>query len=77
MKPTSSEHSDFLARKPIPGIALQHNDYVRVVSGPLAPDSGSVVSIERVGADPVYVVELESGTDQSIPQNHLKFVAHD
>lgn len=77
MKPTFDQHNDFLARKPIHGVALQHNDYVKVIGGQHASDSGSIVSVESLGRDPVYLVELESGEDQLIQQSCLEFVAHD
>jgi len=77
MKPTFDVRNAFLARQPIPGVAFQHNDYVKVVSGPYAPDSGSLVSVEELGSDPVYLVELESREDQLIPQSCLEFIAHD
>jgi len=76
MKTTIDWHNDFLARTPIPGVELQHNDHVRVTGGPHSPDSGSVVSIESLGKDPVYLVELESGTDQLVQQSCLEFVSH-
>lgn len=77
MKPTPEQHNKFLARLPLPGIELQHNDYVKVVRGQYAPDAGSVVSIWSLGRDPVYLIELESGKDQQILQSCLEFVAHD
>ena len=77
MKPTFAQHNDFLALKPVPGVALQHNDYVNVIAGEHQGDSGSVVSVEELGADPLYVVELESGKDATIRQSRLRFVAHD
>ena len=77
MKPTSTQHNDFLVRRPLPGVALQHNDYVKVVSGAHVGDAGSVVSVEELGSDPEFVVELESGKDARIRQSNLEFVAHD
>ena len=77
MKSRSSIGNVFLARNPIPGVSFQHNDVVKVVAGPHAPNSGSLVSVEELGADPVYLVELDSGEDQLIPQSCLEFVAHD
>jgi hypothetical protein len=40
MKPTLAQHNDFLAREQLPGVALQHNDYVKVISGPHLGDAG-------------------------------------
>lgn len=77
MKPTAEQHNDFLARLPLTGFSFQHNDYVKVIAGPHAPDSGSVVSVEDIGPEPVYLVESESGTDKPIQQNHLELLAHE
>jgi ribosomal protein S4E len=77
MKPTVAQHNDFLARRALPGVTLQHNDYVKVVSGAHAGNVGSIVSVEELGIDPEFVVELESGKDARIRQSNLEFVAHD
>jgi hypothetical protein len=77
MKPTVAQHSDFLAQKLLPGVLLKHNDYVKVISGAHVGDAGSVVSVEELGSDPEFIVELESGKDVRIRQSNLEFVAHD
>ena len=77
MKPTLEQSNNFLAGKRIQGIALQHNDYVKVVSGSCAPNAGSLISVEELGEDPLYLVELESGEDKLIRQSNLEFSAHD
>jgi ribosomal protein S4E len=76
MKPTLVQHNDFLARKALPGVLLQHNDYVKVISGTHVGNAGSIVSVEELGSDPEFVVELESGEDARIRQSNLEFVAH-
>ena len=65
MKPTRTQHDDFLANKPVPGVTFGHGDYVNVIGGEFSGSSGSVVGVEDLGDDPVYLVELESG--RSIP----------
>jgi ribosomal protein L24 len=77
MKPTRDEHNDFLARRRLAGVSLEHNDYVKVVSGSHVGDAGSIISVEELGDDPVYLVELESGKDARIGQSNLESVAHD
>jgi ribosomal protein S4E len=77
MKPTQAQRSDFLARRALPGVTLQHNDYVKVISGSHVGDAGSIVSVEELGTDPEFVVELESGRDARIRQSNMEFVAHD
>ena len=77
MKPTMAQRNDFLARRALPGVVLQHNDYVKVISGAHVGDAGSIVSVEELGSDPEFVAELESGKDVRIRQSNLEFVAHD
>ena len=74
MQPTHEQHNAFLSHEPLPGVLFEHNVYVRVVGGEHAGDSGSLVSIEALGDDPVYLVELESNKDASIPQSCLRVV---
>ena len=76
MQPTSQQRDDFLALKPLSGVALQHNDLVSVKRGEYTGNTGSVVSVEVLGEDPWYLVELESGRDALVLQSSLTFVAH-
>ena len=61
MKPTLAQHDDFLANRPVTGVALGCNDYVNVIGGEFAGDTGLVINIEELGEDPVYLVKLDSG----------------
>jgi len=74
MRPTHEQSNAFLAHEPLPGVAFEHNDYVGVVSGEHAGDSGSLISVEQLGQDPIYLVELESNRDALIPQSCLTLV---
>ena len=74
MRPTHEQSNALLAHEPLPGVAFEHNAYVRVVSGEHAGDSGSVINVEQLGQDPVYLVELESNSDAPIPQSCLRLV---
>jgi hypothetical protein len=74
MKPSHDQHNDFLARRPISGIYFGHNDAVEVVGGDFVGDSGSVVSIEDLSGDPLYLIELSSGQDALISQSSLRLV---
>jgi hypothetical protein len=76
MKPTHQQSVDFLSHLPVPGVAFQHNDNVSVIGGEHAGDSGSLINILELGADPLYTVELESNQDASIRQSHLQFICH-
>ncbi|TMH27079.1 MAG: hypothetical protein E6H66_24175 [Betaproteobacteria bacterium] len=72
MKPSHAQHNDFLAHRPLPGVLFEHNDFVSVIDGPHAGDSGSVVSVEELGDDPTYMVELVSNKDAYISQSSLR-----
>jgi len=71
MKPSFDQHNAFLAREPLPSVRFEHNDFVRVASGEHAGINGSIVSVEVLGDDPVYLVELESNQDALVPQSRL------
>ena len=72
MKPTHQQQNDYLSREPVPGVAFAHNSFVAIVAGEHTGKSGSLVSIEGLGNDPLYLVELESGTDVLVPQSCLR-----
>jgi hypothetical protein len=72
MRPTHSQHEDYLAHRPLPGVSYEHNAYVEVVAGDHAGDRGSLISVEELGSDPLYLVELESGRDAEIRQSWLR-----
>jgi ribosomal protein S4E len=72
MKPTRQQRTDFLAHRPLPDVKFEHNVYVHVVTGTYQGDAGSIVSVEELGSDPLYLVELESGKDARISQSSLR-----
>jgi len=72
MKPTHQQHNDYLAHEPLPGVSFAQNSYVAIVAGEHAGKSGSLISVETLGNDPVYLVELESGKDVLVPQSCLR-----
>ena len=72
MKPSHQQRNDFLAHRPLPGVQFEHNTYVRVVGGTYQGDAGSIISVEELGSDPLYLVELESGKDARISQSALR-----
>ena len=72
MKPSTDQLQDFLANRLVSGVPLALNDYVNVIEGDHAGDSGSVVNLEEVGADPIYLVELESGEHVLVAGSHLQ-----
>ena len=62
----------FLNHTPMPGVLFEHNDYVRIVDGPYAGQSGSLVTVIGLEPEPKFVLELESGFDVEILQSHIK-----
>ena len=72
MKPTFAQHNDFLAHRRIDGVAFEHDDYVHIIAGEHKGKKGSVISVEEIGEDPVYLVELEVGSDTLVPQSVIK-----
>lgn len=64
----------FLAHIPIQGVAFEHNEAVCVVSGEHSGKVGSLVSINSLGHDPSYTLELSSGPDVVVLQSQLRRV---
>lgn len=74
MKPTHDQQNEFLDHRPLPGVSFEHNDAVVVVAGEHSGDSGAIISVEELGDDPVYLVELGSGQDAIVSQSLLRAV---
>jgi transcription antitermination factor NusG len=63
----------FLNREPTLGVRFAHNDYVRIVSGAYAGQSGSLVTVLSLEPQPQYIVELENGFDAEILQSEIEY----
>ena len=72
MKPTVAQHNAFLAQELLPGVAFRHNEFVKVISGKNIGSAGSLVSVEALGDDPIFLLELESGSDVRVRQSEIK-----
>ena len=72
MKPTIGQHNDFFAHRPIAGVRFKHNDYVRIVAGEHKGKNGSLISIEELTEDPLFLLELESGSDVYVRQSQIE-----
>jgi hypothetical protein len=72
MKPTAAQHNAFLAQELLPGVVFRHGEFVRVVSGRSVGSAGSLVSVEELGDDPVFLLELESGFDARVRQSEIQ-----
>ena len=65
----------FLAGQSIQGLTYAHNDYVRIVEGPHAGTSGSLVSLLALDPEPTFIIELESGTDAEVLQSEVRLAS--
>jgi hypothetical protein len=74
MKSTIQQHNDFLAHRALPGVKFEHNSSVDVIAGDHAGEVASIISVEELGDDPLYLVELGSGEDAHISQSSLAFM---
>jgi hypothetical protein len=72
MKPSHSQHEAFLSQESLPGVSFKLNQAVRVMAGEAMGGVGVVISIEALGVDPEYLVELAGGSDVRVRQSHLE-----
>jgi hypothetical protein len=72
MNPMDDFGNDFLAHRPILGVRFEHDDFVLVISGEHKGKTGSLVSLNSLGEDPTFTLELESGFDIEIPQSEIE-----
>jgi hypothetical protein len=72
MKPTQQQQDDFLAHRALPGVTFGHDDLVLITTGEQAGNVGSIVSVEQLGDDPVYRVEIDSGFEVPVAQSCLE-----
>jgi hypothetical protein len=72
MKPTMPQCNAFLANEPLPGVTFKHHEFVKVASGENVGSAGSLISVEDLGVDPVFVLELESGIDVLVRQSQIE-----
>lgn len=72
MKPTPQQQAAFLSGQALPGVAYELNAAVIVTDGEQSGSAGSIISIEELGLDPLYLVELSSGQDALVRQSLLR-----
>ena len=70
-EPTPQQLQDFLAGRPLPGVAFAHDDLVVIGAGEQAGNVGSLVALVALGDDPVYRVEIDSGFEVDVAQSNL------
>ena len=62
---------DFLDHAHIDGVQFEHNDHVRIIDGPHAGQSGSLVTVLTIDPQPRYILELETGFDVEVLQSQI------
>jgi hypothetical protein len=72
MQLTREQVDAFLAGEPLPGACFVLNEEVSVVEGQHRGALGSIVAVEQLGVDPIYVVELATGNDIRVAQSWLR-----
>lgn len=72
MKPTLAQHSAFLSQELLRGVTYRHNEYVTVIAGEYVGTAGSLVSVEDLGNDPVFLIELDRGFDALVHQSEIE-----
>jgi hypothetical protein len=50
-------------------VAFTLNDSVRLISGPRTGELGATISLLLLDPEPIYLVELGSGAEVSVPQS--------
>jgi hypothetical protein len=61
----------FMSREPVQGLAFLLNDSVEVTGGLHHGARGSVLALDQLAPEPVYVVGLESGQDVRLLQSQI------
>lgn len=62
----------FLCRLPIHGVLFRHNDFVEVTSGPHVGETGSLVTLSKLGTDPEFVLENDAGGEINVRQSSIR-----
>ena len=66
----------FFNRENIRSVEYRHNDYIRVIDGQYEGRNGSLISLEAITPEPIFLVELEDGGDVEVRQSELRFISH-
>ena len=61
--------------KPVDGVSFAHDDLVTILTGEHMGNVGSLVSIEQVDPEVVYLVEIDSGFNVAAKQSDIELVA--
>jgi ribosomal protein S4E len=72
VRPNPEQITAFLSGERVGSARFQMNDYVIVTSGEHSGQSGSIVSLELLDADPLYLLETESGADVGVRESEIE-----
>ena len=62
----------WFAGEAVPGAAFRLNDSVEILAGEHTGNGGTVISIERLTPEPIYLVELgDTGEDVRLSESNL------
>jgi hypothetical protein len=70
--PTPEQQADFRAHRPLPGVNFAYDELVTITEGEHTGNVGSVIAVESLGDDPVYLVEIDSGFEVPVAQSCLQ-----
>ena len=72
MKASIEQINKWLAGEVVENSMFKLNDDVKIISGNKYGAVGSVISLETVGTDPTYLIELVSGEDANVKQSEIE-----
>ena len=72
MKASIEQINKWLAGEVVEDSVFKLNDYVKIISGNNSGAVGSVISLETVGSNPTYLIELVSGEDANVKQSEIE-----
>ena len=72
MKASIEQINKWMAGEVVENSMFKLNDDVKIISGNNIGAVGSVISLETVGSDPTYLIELVSGEDANVKQSEIE-----
>ena len=72
MKANLEDINSWMAGKQVGNSKYRLNENIKIISGEHIRKEGSVISLESVGENPSYIVELQSGDDVLVNQTDIE-----
>ena len=73
--PSAELQAAWRAGNPVDGVSFAHDELVTILAGEHMGNVGSLVSIEQVDPEVVYLVEIDSGFNVAAKQSDIELVA--